>query len=100
MASSEVLEDADEFYRTNNLALAAFLRHQGHAHQGMQWQGETCFWYFDKSDPLLEIVDKFFKGDALVEPRAYNKVFGQIRKELFDSPEFLARAGHPYRTDP
>jgi hypothetical protein len=79
----------EEFYRTSNMALVAFLKLQGHASQTVRWEGESCYWYFDKSDPLLDIVDTYMSGDALVEPREYNRVFGLTKKELAtdDAPE-------------
>ena len=72
----------EEFYRTSNMALVAYLKVEGHAAQAVRWEGESCYWYFDKSDPLLERIDTFMAGKALVEPKDYNRVFGLTKKEL------------------
>lgn len=88
MVSTETDLSPEEFYRTNHMALVAFLRMEGHSSQSMRWEGGTCYWYFDKSDVLLELCDRYHGGTARVEPKEYNRVFGIVREELFDSDQF------------
>jgi hypothetical protein len=64
------------------MALVAYLRLEGHAPQLVKWEGESCYWYFDKSDPLLEKVDVYMMGHAVVEPKEFNRIFGLTKKEL------------------
>jgi hypothetical protein len=89
MTSKEVSLDPDEFYRTNHMAEAAFLRMRGFATQSKSWQDGTCYWYFDKSDALMEVVDEYLSGKSLVEPKEYNRVFGIVKDELFLSDQFV-----------
>lgn len=91
MTSQEVALDPDDFYRTNHMAEAAFLRLRGFAHQSKAWEDGTCYWYFDKSDALMSEVDAYLSGDALVEPKDYNAAFGKVKDELFKSDQFARR---------
>ena len=83
----------EDFYRTSNMALVSFLKVQGHAPQAIHWEGDSCYWYFDKSDPLLEQVDVFMSGVAKVEPKEYNRIFGLTKKELIseEAPDRFQR---------
>lgn len=81
------LEDLDpeEFYRTNDMAMATYLKLEGHPSQTVLWHGGTCYWVFRISDRLLDLADGFVGGDARVEPREYNRVFTQTKREFYDS---------------
>lgn len=77
--------DPDEFYRTNDMAMATFLKMNSHAVQQMRWAGSTCYWIFRVTDNLLDCVEEFTDGNARVEPREYNRVFTQTKREFYDS---------------
>lgn len=83
--SSVVDLNPNDFYRTNDMAMATFLRMQGHAVQHIQWIGGTCYWIFSVTDSLLDQVEEFTDGHARVEPREYNRVFTQTKREFYDS---------------
>lgn len=77
--------DPEEFYRTNDMAMATFLKMQSHSVQCMTWEGRTCYWVFRITDNLLDCVEEFTAGEARVEPRGYNRVFTQTKREFYDS---------------
>jgi hypothetical protein len=77
--------DPEEFFRTNDMAMATFLKLNSHSVQRMTWVGGTCYWIFRVTDDLLECVEEFTAGEARVEPREYNRVFTQTKREFYDS---------------
>lgn len=96
MAYEEVRDlDPDEFFRTNDMAMSTYLKVKGHVAQQVDWKSGTCYWIFRASDLLLDEVDTFLAGEALIEPKEYNRVFTQTKREFYDSrpnPETKARA--------
>lgn len=74
-----------DFYRTNDMALATFLKLRQHAVQGMEWEAGTCFWIFRATESCLSDVNDFTSDKALVNPREYNRVFTQTKKEFYNS---------------
>lgn len=86
MATEEVRDlDPEEFFRTNDMSMATYLKVRGHVTQAVDWKSGTCYWIFRVSDLLLDEVDRFLGGDALIEPKEYNRVFTQTKREFYDS---------------
>ena len=81
MSNQEVLSP-EEFYRTDDMALATFLKMQGHTPQTLRWENRTCYWYFDRSESLLGMADMFIDGLANVEPKEYSRVFALTKTEF------------------
>lgn len=75
----------DDFYRTNDMAMVTFLKISGHAVQRVFWEAATCYWIFRVTDVLLNQVSEFLAGDARIEPREYNRVFNQTKREFYDT---------------
>lgn len=92
-ATQEVVLDPEEFYRTDNMGMASWLKMQGHTPQRVRWEDQTCYWYFDKSDLLLGSVDAFLEGEARVEPKEYNRIFLLTKREFWDSAPPGQRSG-------
>lgn len=72
-------------YRTNDMAMATFLRVEGHPVQDVQWKFDTCYWVFHSSETLGLDVSRFEGGTATVEPKAYSKKFQETKKEFYHS---------------
>lgn len=83
--------DPEEFYRTNDMGMATFLKLEGHPCQDLQWSGTTCFWVFRVTDALLEATEDFLAGDARVEPKAYNKEYNATKREFYESKDGRSR---------
>lgn len=79
--------DPEEFYRTNDMAMATYLKLEGHPCQGLVWNRNVCFWLFRVTDALLDATEDFLDRKARIEPRAYSKEFDVTRQEFFDSKE-------------
>lgn len=81
--------DPSDFYRTDHMGMATWLKIAGHSVQRIHWTDDrTCYWYFDKSDPLLRAVDEYLEEKARVEPKEYNRVFKLTKDEFWShSPE-------------
>lgn len=74
-----------EHYRTNDMALAAYLTMHGHMHQSMEKRnGRECVWVFYTSEPLRRLVDGFLGGSAQVEPKTYLQEVSAIRREMYN----------------
>lgn len=93
MATAEArMLDPEDFFRTNDMAMSTYLKVRGHVAQTVEWQSGTCYWHFRISDLLLDEVDRFLAGEALIEPKEYNRVFTQTKREFYDSkPDERAR---------
>lgn len=78
--------DIDEFHKVNDMALVTFLKMRGHTVQDVTWSGQTCYWLFRVTDGLMDLIDDFVEGRARVEPREYNRMFSDTKRELYDSP--------------
>lgn len=79
--------DPEEFYRTNDMGMATFLKLEGNPCQDLQWKGDTCYWIFRVTDALLESTEAFLEGTARVEPKAYNKEYNSTKREFYESKD-------------
>lgn len=77
--------DDDQFFKTNDLGLAAFLTMSDHPLQGEEWQAGTCYWKFLLIPSINELVEQYISRKALVEPVAYNRAFNPLRKGLLST---------------
>lgn len=69
--------DSDFFFKTSDLALATAISVLGVAIEAMQQtDSERMNFIFAKSEKLQDIVNKFWRGELLVEPQAY---FNQLK---------------------
>ena len=69
--------DSDFFFKTSDLALATAISVLGVAIEAMQQtDGERMNFIFAKSERLTDIVNRFWRGELLVEPQAY---FNQLK---------------------
>lgn len=88
MEASTVRQDDNllsDFYRTNDMAMVTFLRVSGHPVQRVYWEGPTCYWEFRITDHLMAQVDEFVAGRSRIEPREYNRMFNQTKREFYDT---------------
>ena len=70
-------DDTQFFFRTSDLSLATAISVFGIAIEAMQQSdSERMFFIFTKSEKLTDIVNRFWRGELLVEPQAY---FNQLK---------------------
>jgi hypothetical protein len=70
-------DDSNFFLKTSDLALATALSVLGVAIEAMQQtDSERMNFIFTKSDKVQDIVNRFWRGELLVEPQAY---FNQLK---------------------
>jgi hypothetical protein len=74
-----------DFYRTDDMAMATFLKMEGHSPQqiGFLENDDNCYWWFRINDDLTDAVDCFNDGEASVEPREWARNFHNTRKQMF-----------------
>lgn len=72
-------------FRTNDMALVTYLKQCSQHARTVGWAQETqsAFWVFDESPELLDLVQDFHLGKALVEPREYNRIFALTKREMY-----------------
>jgi hypothetical protein len=69
--------DYDFFFKNSDLALATAISVLGVAIEAMQQtDSERMNFIFTKSDKLTDIVNRFWRGELLVEPQSY---FNQLK---------------------
>lgn len=72
-------------YRTNDMALAAYLTMHGHMHQEMEKRnGRECVWVFRENEPLSRLTEAFLGGNAQVEPKTYLQEVSAVRREMYN----------------
>jgi hypothetical protein len=76
---------ADEPWKTNDLAMATYLKMMGHTPQRVGFEDRDCWWFFLHIPALTQAVDDFLSGRALVTPQEYNKQFGITKREMADA---------------
>lgn len=72
-------------FRTDDMALATYLKLLGFNCDQVGWEGDVCFWHFENGDELLRAVGGFHSGYAKVEVREYNREFSSTKREFYDS---------------
>ena len=75
-------EFTPDFFKTNDMGLAAYLTMNGHSRQGHEWRERTCFWKFLLIPSLNELVETWVSQQAQVEPIAYNRAFNEVKRDL------------------
>lgn len=76
-------DDEIEEWRTDDLALAAFLRYQDEDDFiQFEWDGSSCFCVFRHSDELVRDAGNFMGGNATVDPVRYNLIYAQVRNDM------------------
>jgi len=83
--------------RTDDLALATLLRIRGFEPDGFELNGTKALWVFTGDGELHATIRQYQAGEALVEPRRYNRVLRETRQRLF---AFLTANGLPPRPNP
>jgi hypothetical protein len=78
-----------EAHRTDDLALATYLRANGVRHLTMELveypgdRGDQAEWVYTVTPRFKALLDDYNSGAALVEPRRYNSYLRQVRNELY-----------------
>lgn len=77
-------------HRTNDLALATYLRANGIRHLTMELvefpdsdRQDQAEWVYTTTPRFKTLLDDYNTGQALVEPRRYNQYLRQVRNELY-----------------
>ena len=79
--------DAEDFYRTGDMAMATYLKMEGHPVQTLVWEGDVCYWVFRVTDALLECTEIFLEDEARVNPRQFNKEFNVTKRQFYDAKD-------------
>lgn len=82
-------DDTVELFETNDISMGAWLRFCGFESQRVGFnkpeKPNNCYWSFLLTTRLAECVDQFQRGDALIEPRTYNRFYNEGKRELYDA---------------
>jgi len=85
-------------WKTDDMSLVAVLDVNDIGYDDIIWEGDTCWFVYDEKSPeLLSIVQNFLSGECSVEPKRYNKSFGQIKRDAFGHPDAVRRR-HQFAT--
>lgn len=75
-------------WSTSNLALAAFLLIQDHDYVRTDWQDSlgrmSCSWVFRPTTELADDVSDFEGGNARVDPKRFNYIFGRMKRDMME----------------
>jgi hypothetical protein len=78
----------EDQWRTDDMALAAFLLVEFGEDPFLVWEMSSCYFVFKEPDDVfLEAVQDFFSGKATIEPRKYNMAFAKLKKAVFSHPD-------------
>lgn len=73
----------DEEFATSDMARVTWLKMQGIEYEAMQKRNGTCYWIYRVSQEILDFIEQFEEGEAVVEIRTYNKEFQRVRKAFY-----------------
>jgi hypothetical protein len=79
-------DEGPQDFKTDDMCLVAALKYDGHTPQRIEWEGGShgkCFWYFMNVSPLREVVSSYLSRCLNVEPRQFNFIFGETKKEFY-----------------
>jgi hypothetical protein len=74
------------------MALVTYLKIKGCVTGRPRWAAGTCYWSFEPTSELRRLVELFTAKSSLVEPTEYNKIFGETKREFYDTRPALAEA--------
>lgn len=72
-------------WRTGDTALAAYLVHEEHECQRMEWEADSCYFVFDDTSGLQDCILEFVGDEASVNPRTYSRTLTTLRRQMFDA---------------
>ncbi len=78
-----LIYNQDHFFKTSDFPLATAICVFGIAIEGMQQTDERQYFIFAKSDKLTDIVNRFWRGELLVEPQAYFNQLKVLKTRLY-----------------
>ena len=71
---------------TSNLALVTYLVMQEHELLETFWEEQygrsSCSWLFEDSPELADDVAAFEGGNALVDPKSFNYIYGRLKRDM------------------
>jgi len=81
------MNDNTKVFSTDNMALAAYLSINGQEIVGTTWRGgrlrQKCYWEFNNTYELEDLVSDFALGDALVDPKLFNERILELKQDMF-----------------
>lgn len=76
-----------ETYRTNDMALAAYLTMEGHLAQSLERMHErarSVVWTFAKVGNLMQLVDDYQSERANVDPLVFTQTLSDVRSSMYE----------------
>lgn len=70
-------------YKDRRNAVAAYLKLSQFELVKVDWDETGCQWCFIDSADLRTAIAIYDEGSALVDPKEYNRVFLEVRSEMF-----------------
>lgn len=78
--------EAREEIKTDDMCMVAALKYEGFTPQDVIWDGGEngkCFWLFLNVPSILEAIEAFMTKSMVVEPRQFNHLFGETKREFY-----------------
>lgn len=70
-------------WKTDDVTLAAFLKM--HAPLLMtRWEHDKCYWIFEDTDDLADLVSEYIGGKAEGNLKEYNSIIAALKREMYD----------------
>src|SRR3954465_10838791 len=82
---NDMSTDGNGNWETQDMALAVYLRAIGKEMRA-EWRDGICYWSFKDTQELRQKISEYAIGEALVEPKRYNKAYGMSKREMFAAP--------------
>lgn len=70
-------------FRTDDMAMVSCLKFFGQVPTSVQWIDRKCYWFFERGSELQEIVESYLERRLSVEPKQFNFIFGETKKEFY-----------------
>jgi hypothetical protein len=82
-----------ESYRTSDLALASFLKMEGHEHATLEivdGDNRSAVWMYLRNARIDKLLEDYSAGRARVEPKTFLSVTKDVRSTMFEALDAAA----------
>lgn len=77
------MAEGQDGFRTDDMAMVSSMKYMGHTPSQIVWEDEKCYWFFDRTTNLLAHVEEYLQRKLQVEPKQFNFLFGETKKEFY-----------------
>jgi cold shock CspA family protein len=72
----------EDTWKTDDMGLASYVSMHLDI-VDVAWEGDSCYWHFDDTDELEELVTEYLFGSPVADVRKFNEQNAKLKRTLF-----------------